>query len=364
MLITAPILTCPDFTKPFILDTDASNHAIGAVLSQKVGDKERVIAYASRTLSKSERKYCVTRKELLALVYFVRYFRHYLYGRKFTARTDHGSLRWLMNFKNPEGQVARWLEVLSTFSITVEHRPGRLHGNADGLSRKPSDDRDTSREDDRSLASPDQSKPSCMQVDTASRENQSEEITNLVVLQTEDDELSLVRSWVQINKRPQFNDISSGGYALKSLWSQLPCLDLRDGLLVRRVENADKDTDVIYQALVPRNIRRTILNCCHDIKTAGHLGVSKTISGVNQTFYWPGLQSDVRSYIAGCEACSKRKGPIPTKRAPMQIVRSGYPMERIAIDILGELPQTSKGNKYILVVSDYFTKWTEALPLP
>ena len=140
MLVTAPILAHPDFTKPFILDTDASNHAIGAVLSQKIGDKERVIAYASRTLSKSERKYCVTRKELLALVYFVKYFRHYLYGRKFTARTDHGSLRWLMNFKNPEGQVARWLEVLSTFFMTIEHRPGILHGNADGLSRTPGDD--------------------------------------------------------------------------------------------------------------------------------------------------------------------------------------------------------------------------------
>ena len=74
MLVTASILAHPDFTKSFILDTDASNHAIGAVLSQKVGNKEKVIAYASRTLSKSERKYCVTRKELLALVYFVKYF--------------------------------------------------------------------------------------------------------------------------------------------------------------------------------------------------------------------------------------------------------------------------------------------------
>lgn len=88
-------------------------------------------------LTKSERKYCVTRKELLALVYFVRYFRHFLYGKPFTVRTDHGSLRWLMQFKNPEGQVARWLEILSTYEMKIEHRPGRLHRNADALSRIP-----------------------------------------------------------------------------------------------------------------------------------------------------------------------------------------------------------------------------------
>lgn len=127
----------PDFSLPFILDTDASDHAIGAVVSQRIGKVEKVVAYASRSLSKSERKYCVTRKELLALVYFVKYFRHYLYGQRFTIRTDHGSLRWLMKFKNPEGQVARWLATLAAYQMTVEHRPGRLHGNADGLSRRP-----------------------------------------------------------------------------------------------------------------------------------------------------------------------------------------------------------------------------------
>ena len=133
LLMTTPVLAHPDFTKNFILDTDASDNAIGAVLPQKFGKTERVVVYASRTLTKSERKYFVTRKELLALVNFVKY----LYGQKFIARTDHSSLRWILNFKNPEGQVARWLEELSTFPMEIEHRPDRLHGYADGLSWIP-----------------------------------------------------------------------------------------------------------------------------------------------------------------------------------------------------------------------------------
>lgn len=102
-LITGPILALPDITKPFVLDTDASNEAIGAVLSQNIDGTERVIAYASRTLTKSEKKSCVTRKELLAVVLFVKHYRHYLYGKRFLLRTDHGSLKWLLRFKKPEG---------------------------------------------------------------------------------------------------------------------------------------------------------------------------------------------------------------------------------------------------------------------
>ena len=358
MLITAPILAHPDFSKPFILDTDASDHAIGAVLSQKVDDKERVVAYASRTLTKTERKYCVTRKELLALVYFVKYFRHYLYGCEFTVRTDHGSLRWLMNFKNPEGQVARWLEVLSAYQFKVEHRPGRLHGNADGLSRKPASQCDNGNTTE--VAHNKDEDKRCFQMSIT--ENVDDD-RDLIKLQQEDEDLAMVRIWVENKERPSSKDIASGSYVIKSLWNQLPRLEIQNGLLVRKLDNFEDDS-VSYQAIVPRNSRRDVLKHSHDMRTAGHLGGKKTLSRVRQMFYWPGLQSDVRSYVAGCEACTKRKEPNPTKRAPMQIVRSGYPMERLAIDILGELPLTHNGNKYILVISDYFTKWTEALPMP
>ena len=120
-----------------LLDTDASQEGIGAVLSQICDGNEQVIAYASRTLSKAERKYSVTRKELLAVVVFTNHFRPYLLGRNFALQTDHSSLTWLHNFKEPEGQFAWWIEKLQEYNFTILHRQGKQHQNADALSRRP-----------------------------------------------------------------------------------------------------------------------------------------------------------------------------------------------------------------------------------
>ena len=134
-MISAPILTYPRPEKQFILDTDKSNFGIEAVI---VDGKERVIiAYGSQSLSRAERRYCVTRQELLAVVHFVKHYRHYMYGSHFIIRTDHGSLCWLYNFKEPEDQTARWLETLGMYDFKIIHRPGRQHSNADALSRLP-----------------------------------------------------------------------------------------------------------------------------------------------------------------------------------------------------------------------------------
>ena len=136
-LTSSPILGYPESEGYFILDTDACDVGIGAVLSQVQNGVERVISFASRTLNKAERRYCVTRRELLAVVYFVQYFKHFMLGRKFTVRTDHSSLRWIRNFKNPEGQTARWIEILETYDFDIIHRPGIRHSNADAMSRLP-----------------------------------------------------------------------------------------------------------------------------------------------------------------------------------------------------------------------------------
>ena len=134
-MISAPLLGYPNSKGDFLLDTDASGIGIGVVLSQVQDGQEKVIGYFSRTLSKSERRYCVTRRELLAVVEAVKHFHHYLYGFPFVVRTDHGSLRWLLNFRNLEGQLARWSELLGTYNFTLIHRAGKQHANAEFLSR-------------------------------------------------------------------------------------------------------------------------------------------------------------------------------------------------------------------------------------
>ena len=121
----------------FLLDVDASGEGIGGVLQQKQDGRERVIAYASRALNKAERNYCITEKELLAVVFFVQYFRQYLLGRKFTVRTDNQALVWLFRLKDPNGKIARWIEILAAYDFNIEYRAGSQQGHCDALSRCP-----------------------------------------------------------------------------------------------------------------------------------------------------------------------------------------------------------------------------------
>ena len=137
VLTSAPVLAMPDEESVFVLDTDAALTSIGDVLSQRQQGVERVVAYASRKLSKCEINYCVTRKELLSVVYFVKYFKHYFLGRRITVRTDYAALQWLLKVPEPIGQQARWIGFLEEFEYDIVHRPGKQHANADAFSRRP-----------------------------------------------------------------------------------------------------------------------------------------------------------------------------------------------------------------------------------
>lgn len=129
-LFKSPVLAFPDFSQPFIIATDASNFALGAVLSQLIDGKEHPIAYASRTLNKAETNYTTTEKECLGVVWAVKSFRCYVYGRRFTIITDHRPLRWLMNLKDPSSRLGRWALILTEHEFDIVHRPGKQHGNS------------------------------------------------------------------------------------------------------------------------------------------------------------------------------------------------------------------------------------------
>lgn len=137
-LVSAPILRSPDFTKDFIVQCDASNTGLGSVLLQQGESGEVVIAFASRSLSKAERNYTVTERECLAVIFSIEKFRPYIEGTHFTIITDHYSLLWLNNMKEPTGKLARWSVKLQQFDFTLVHRKGTLNVVPDFLSRIPS----------------------------------------------------------------------------------------------------------------------------------------------------------------------------------------------------------------------------------
>ena len=135
-LVGADVLALPNETDTLVLDCDVSDKAIGAVLSQIQDGVERPICFASQLYDRHQRHYNVTRKELLALVTFVKKFRQYLLGRPFIIRTDHAALQWLRSTPEPIGQQARWLEILEEYDFEIQHRSGARHTNADALSRR------------------------------------------------------------------------------------------------------------------------------------------------------------------------------------------------------------------------------------
>ena len=379
-LATTPVLKYPVRDAPYVLDTDASLTGIGAVLSQIVDGQEMVLGYASRTLTKAEQNYCVTRRELLAVVHFTKHYRPYLYGRKFTIRTDHSSLQWLLNFKDPKEQLARWLETLSEYEFTIEHRPGKKHGNADGLSRKPC------RHPCHRVGEPDTSNRMIKQIEEDNSqeamwqelpfaEPDQQQVVNLIQLQPtwtaeefrsaqqEDEDLRLLILALEHQERPKPDEVTQWPPAARRYLVDWERLNLVNGML-SRTWFTPQGQEAYQQLLVPRKLVPRVLEMAHDNTMAGHFGTKRTLLRVRGQFYWMGINADVRSWCRSCQVCCARK-PKPAvahHAAQRQLVTE--PLQRVAVDILGPIdPPTEKGNRYVLVIVDYLTKWAEALPM-
>ena len=331
-LASSPILAYPRRTGIFILDTDASDTSIGAVLSQEQEGSERVIAYASVQLEPAHQRYCVTRRELLAVVRFTRMFRHYLLGRRFDLRTDHSSLTWLFRFKAPQGQLARWLEELSQYDFTIVHRAGRKHANADALSRLNTDDPDVCdcyRAGQELSSLPCQGCSYCAKVheqwcrfdtevdyvvplavrhvavrastqETENRQGNEDWLmrytpTELREAQKADPCLRTLHRW-KAKGKPDRQSMSLEGAELKKYWLCWPQVMDKQDVLYYRWEEADGQCGL--KLLVPMQLREALLRHVHDIPTGGHPGVERTLARLKQKYYWYGMRKDVELYVA------------------------------------------------------------------
>ena len=343
-LSTAPILAYPDYSIPFILDTDASNVGCGAVLSQEQEGAERVIAYYSKMHSPEEINYCVTRQELLAIVKALKHFRPHLYGRRFTVRTDHASLAWLIRTPHPTNQLARWLELLSEFNFELIHRKGLKHNNADGLSRQECKD--------------------CKQCSRMFRlEERSDEqliqqtsVSSLADMQKCDDEVGPVYRHV-VSQEPI--DISLHSSQTKKLLELKDKLSVStDGVLLLSLES---NQGVKQCKVCPTELRRKQVEATHRL---AHLGFNKTLERLRLEWYWPGMSGDVRRHVNRCIPCQQSKPARHKNSSKANHLWAGRPWQTVAVDLCGPFPETERGNTEILVIADHFTRWYDAIPIP
>lgn len=343
-ITSAPVLRFPDFSLPFFIHADACDAGLGAALMQRDGEgRDVAVAYASRAVHKSEKPYSTPEKECLAVIWALEHFRPYVEGLHVTIFTDHSSLKWLMSRPNPSGRLARWSLRLQDFDFSIVHKPGVHNKVPDALSRNPLPAVDSPMDllpayavigslDLRSL-------PPVVLADRPQvRMLQLEDpVTGELLRQLEDSHHNADSSHVS----PQYT--------------------VQDGLLYFQDPKTKCGLHPLKQMKLyaPTAARGCLLKHYHDHPTAGHLGIAKTLARLRLRFFWPNMASDVKNYVVSCAVCQTTK---PTQRKPaglMVPIHPQRPWEYTGVDYVGPLPRTTRGNAYILVFVDYFSKWIE-----
>lgn len=314
-LVSSPVLKSPNFEEMFTIQTDASDVGIGAVLTQGSDKDERVIAYMSMKLTAAQKKYSTTERECLAVLEAILKFRNYVEGTKFRVITDHASLLWLRNLKDPTSRLARWALKLQQYDFDLIHRKGKLNVVADALSR-------------------------FVDVDL---------IDVFADGEIDDDD------YLKLQKKILDNP------------SKFPKFYIRNDLIFKKCRSSAKQAlvgDSEWRLYVPKKSRIKVLDLMHDRPLGAHLGQFKTLSRIREKYYWPNLAKDVEKYVNSCELCQRNKYPNKNVKVPMgEQKECGGPWETIAVDFLGQFPRSKRGNRYLFVVVDVFSKFCLLKPM-
>jgi hypothetical protein len=330
---SAPLLRLPDPELPFTVTTDASDYALGGVLTQRFPDTnfDHPIAFHSKKLKPSEMNYPAWAKEMLAIVDALRVWRPYLDGQKFTIVTDHQALTHFNSQVKISRHQARWLEFLQEFDYDLIYKPGTTNRVADPLSRRRHD-------------------------------------LNLITLLTGDQSRrDLFRQGYMEDATfkdlyAHLKDPPSDLAALpKELMPKLKHYWVQDDLMYFSPHAID-----IYRLVVPeyKDLRLDILRDHHDITIAGHMGIDKTYEGIQREYYWPTLLRDVTRYVNSCDSCQRNK---PRNHfsygllSPLPVPDRNW--EQISMDFIVHLPQTVTGYDAAMVVVDRLSKMMHCMPM-
>lgn len=339
-LTSPPVLAFPDFDKGFDVICDASGYSLGAILEQE----GRVVYYASRTLNDAERKYSATQREMLAIVWATKTFKCYLLGRHFTIYTDHQALAGCIRSTDTTSRMLRWIQKMSEFDYKIVYKPGKKNTNADCLSRIPAAN---------------ETEEGCWVVTRAQLNRQTKEgangnSENPTIVETGNQETNEIKEQNLVQdtyKQTEIKHIDNDK------------IDEHTSVQDASEPNLATGEKIIIEITDPKDIE-IILKDNHDAILAGHFGAKRTLRKIKDKYKWTGMTKDVKNYVKRCEKCQKNKHTRGTKM-PMALTGvADKPFDKVYVDIVGPLPTSECGNKYILSLMDDLTRFVDFVAMP
>lgn len=381
-ICSTPILTFPDYEKPFHIFVDASQVAQGAALMQ-LADGTRSnyqpIAYMSRTYSTAQRKWPAVQGELNGIIMALRYFKHYIYGNPVIIHTDHKPLVYLLKKKEHHLNLTRWsIELMQYDNLQIEHVDGKRNTVADALSRiaerlSDNDVKDLEESDDifevpycmvttqdnklkdiipsknNSISQPSSLSNNPLNATFTDKLDKFVEV-DLSMEQRNDPELTLAFNYFEKGIIPDDQEKQ------KILKWYTTHSKLKDNILIH---NESEEDDYVLKIVTPIKFRREVFEQFH--KKQGHMSLAKTLRAM-KNYFWRNKLSDVKNWYNSCHECQLRK-PKRT-RIPLTLVKNTATLGKVGLDLCGPFPTTKNGNKYILNIVDWFTKYVVSIPIP
>ena len=391
-LINAPILAHYLPEGKLILYTDASNYAAGWILCQIQDGSERVLEYGSKVFNPTQQKYCVSDKEMLAIVTACTKLRHFLAGESFVIKTDHCALCYLMRVRDPSGRLMRYGLRLQEFDFKIEHKSGKSHTHVDALSRYP--DNDHKDEDIETIPvflseMKDFPDTPCKLNDCLLNHKIKPYLIELPsnTIAIFEDLNCCWKENIYITQGPQKDayfieqkpehfcaQFTLDNYDMRKAQQADPwCLPiikaleanhknamkrfvLKDGTLYKKAfDDYGKPKNLLC---LPRALRQPVLQELHaGIVGGGHGGYFKTNAKLRDRFFYPKRDQSVRKFILSCNCCQFRKSD-NTPKGTLTPIRTGKPLDLIGMDLIGPLPKSGAENfTHIMCAVDYATRF-------